>query len=139
LDVQAAEGVQPAAACELGAEGEGAMRGKAAGSQRERAVRDLLIGRDWVAFRAPASLGCADVVAMRADHRPRLIEVKSTKGGPYERFGPKERARLSAAARVAGAEAFLAWWPSRGPLRWIPEQEWPPDRAAGRDDAARGD
>lgn len=100
-------------------------RGKAAGTQRERAVRDWLSDRDWIAFRAPASLGCADVVALRAGCRPRLIEVKSTAGGPYERFGPQERARLSLAAQMAGADAYLVWWPPRGQMRWIAEGEWP--------------
>jgi Holliday junction resolvase len=95
------------------------------GSQRERAVRDLLASQDWLAFRAPASLGCADVVALREGSRPRLVEVKSTAGGPYERFGPAARARLSFAARLAGADAYLAWWPPRGQLHWISEEEWP--------------
>lgn len=95
------------------------------GIQRERAVRDLLSSDDWVAFRAPASLGVADVIALRDGSRPRLVEVKSTAQGPYEHFGPADRADLSAAAKLAGADAFLAWWPSRGKLRWIAEAEWP--------------
>lgn len=95
------------------------------GHQRERAVRDKLLKEDWLAFRAPASLGVADVVALRDGSRPRLIEVKSTAKGPYEHFGPADRERLSFAARLAGADALLAWWPSRGVLRWIPENEWP--------------
>ena len=101
------------------------QRGKRAGTQRERAVRDLLKERGWLAFRAPASLGVADVVALKAGSIARLIEVKSTAQGPYERFGPADRARLSAAADLAGAEAILAYWPSRKPLRWITESEWP--------------
>lgn len=95
------------------------------GHQRERAVRDWLRDRDWLAFRAPASLGVADVVALRDGSRPRLVEVKSTAQGPYEHFGPADRAELAAAAVLAGADAFLAWWPPRGELRWIPEAEWP--------------
>lgn len=90
---------------------------------------DVLAKQDWFAFRSPASLGAADVIALRADSRPRLVEVKSTAGGPYERFGPAARARLSAAARLAGGDAFLAWWPPRGQLRWIAEAEWPSARA----------
>jgi Holliday junction resolvase len=101
------------------------MSGSKRGIQRERAVRDLLAGEDWLAFRAPASLGCADVIALREGNRPRLVEVKSTAGGPYERFGPAARARLSFAARLAGADALLAWWPPRGQLIWIPEANWP--------------
>jgi Holliday junction resolvase len=95
------------------------------GTQRELRVRDWFSERDWLAFRAPASLGCADVVALRDGSRPRLVEVKSTAGGPYERFGPAARARLSFAARLAGADAYLAWWPARGQLRFIAESEWP--------------
>jgi Holliday junction resolvase len=98
---------------------------KSRGTQRERAVRDRLAKEDWVAFRAPASLGAADVVALRDGYRPRFVEVKSTAQGPYERFGPASRERLSATARLAGADAYLAWWPPRGQLRWIPEAEWP--------------
>jgi Holliday junction resolvase len=97
----------------------------ARGIQRERAVRDWLRDRDWIAFRAPASLGVADVVALRAGSRPRLIEVKSTAQGPYERFGPADRERLRVAAELAGADALLAWWPPRGELRWLPAREWP--------------
>jgi Holliday junction resolvase len=95
------------------------------GHKRERQVRELLANEDWLAFRAPASLGVADVVALRDGSRPRLIEVKSTAAGPYERFGPADRAKLSLAAKLAGADAYLAWWPSRGTLHWIAEAEWP--------------
>jgi Holliday junction resolvase len=100
-------------------------RGSRSGTQRERAVRDWLRERDWLAFRAPASLGVADVVALRDGSRPRLIEVKSTAQGPYEHFGPAARDRLRFAARLAGADALLAWWPPRGQLRFIAESEWP--------------
>jgi Holliday junction resolvase len=95
------------------------------GIRRERQVKELLLKDDWVAFRAPASLGCADVVALKLGCRPRLIEVKATHRGPYHGFGPQARARLSFAAEMAGADALLAWWPSRGKLRFIPETEWP--------------
>lgn len=95
------------------------------GHDRERAVRDWYLKRDWVAFRAPASLGVADVIALRADRRPHLVEVKSTAGGPYEHFQPADRAHLLAAAHTAGADALLAWWPPRGQLRFIPSAEWP--------------
>ena len=95
------------------------------GTGRERAVREWYADRDWLAFRAPASLGVADVIALKAGHRPQLVEVKSTAQGPYEHFRPADRADLSAAAALAGADALLAWWPSRGKLRFIPESEWP--------------
>lgn len=96
------------------------------GTARERQVRDQLTGEDWLAFRAPASLGCADVIALRNGNRPRLVEVKATAAGPYERFGPAARDRLRFAADLAGADAYLCWWPPRGRLRWIAAGEWPP-------------
>lgn len=102
--------------------------GRTRGTQRERAVRDHLRNDDWLAFRAPASLGVADVVALKDGHRPRLIEVKSTSGGPYEHFGPAARHRLIFAARIAGADAYLAWWPIRGQLRFLHSTEWPLQR-----------
>ena len=98
---------------------------KSRGTQRELAVRDWLRDRDWLAFRAPASLGVADVVALKDGSRPRLVEVKSTVAGPYHAFVPKDRERLRFAARLAGADAYLAWWPIRGELRWLHESEWP--------------
>lgn len=94
------------------------------GHNRERQVRLLLEAEDWFVIRAAGSLGDADLVALKDGHRPRLIEVKSTIG-PYSHFGPRDRSELSFAARLAGGVAELAWWPSRGRLRWIPEDEWP--------------
>ena len=95
------------------------------GHNRERAVKARLEGEDWWVARAAGSLGDADLVALKDGKRPRLVEVKSTAGGPYERFGPCERAALLLAARIAGADAVLAWWPPRGKLRWIWPGEWP--------------
>ena len=95
------------------------------GIDRERKVRDLLANDDWLAFRAPASLGCADVIALRAGSRPRLIEVKSTHRGPYHSFGPEDRRKLKLAAELAGATAELCWWPPRAKPRFIDSSEWP--------------
>jgi Holliday junction resolvase len=97
------------------------------GHQRERAVRDVLLDDNWVVVRAAGSLGAVDLVALKAGRRPRLIEVKSTIG-PYDHFGPADRADISVRAVWAGADAELAWWPKRGKLRWIPEAEWPAAR-----------
>ena len=98
------------------------------GANRERAVKLHLEGEDWWVARAAGSFGDADLVALKVGKRPLLIEVKSTAGGPYERFGPKDRADLIFAAELAGAEPMLAWWPPRGVLRWIPAEEWPHGR-----------
>lgn len=101
------------------------MTGQQRGTARDRAVRDWFAERDWFAVCARGSHGCADVIAIKDGMRPRLVQVKSTAGGPYERFGPKDRAELASAARLGGASAFLAWWPPRGSLHWLPESEWP--------------
>lgn len=98
------------------------------GHDRERAVRNWYLERDWLAFRAPASLGVADVIALKDGQRPHLVEVKSTAAGPYHGFGPQDRARLLFAAKLAGAVALLAWWPPRGQLRFIGVEEWPVGR-----------
>lgn len=95
------------------------------GTRRELQVRDTLRADGWLAFRAPASLGVADVIALKDGNVPRLIEVKATHRGPFHSFGPADRARLLEAASVAGAEPLLAWWPSRKPLQLIPSSEWP--------------
>src|SRR6266498_2585456 len=104
------------------------------GHDRERAVKKRLEAEGWWVARAAGSLGDADLVALRpglvdaptlggmlADAR--LIEVKATHRGPFHSFGPADRERLLEAAELAGAEAWLAWWPRRKPLRWIPSSE----------------
>lgn len=122
------------------------MPGSQRGHDRERLVRALLEAQGWWVARPAGSLGDADLVALRVasviyradnDHATRgtsmalLIEVKSTAGGPFERFGPKDRAELSAAAELAGAHAHLIWTPPSPPGVkgihgcWIPESEWP--------------
>ena len=95
------------------------------GHDRERQVRALLEAEDHFVVRAAGSIGDVDLVALKAGKTPRLIEVKSTAGGPYERFGPKDRADLRFAAELAGGVAELCWWPPRSQPRWIPAEEWP--------------
>lgn len=94
------------------------------GIQRERDRVNWYRDRDWFAMRAPASLGSVDVVAIK-DGEIRFEELKSTSGGPYERFGPADRADLSFMAKLAGAKAYLVWWPPRAKPHVIPESEWP--------------
>lgn len=95
------------------------------GVDRDRRVRDLLASEDWFAVCSRGSHGAVDVLAIRAGSIPRAVQVKSTAKGPYEHFSPAERRELSYAAELGGAQALLAWWPPRGKLRWIPENEWP--------------
>lgn len=98
------------------------------GHDRERQVKAQLEADGWLVTRAAGSLGIADLVALKLGRSPLLIEVKSTAGGPYERFGPADRQALSAAAALAGAEAWLVHWPSRGKAQWLPEIAWPKPR-----------
>lgn len=105
------------------------MSSKSRGTNRELLVVRQYRRDGWVAFRAPASLGVADVIALKDGERPQLVEVKSDRKNPYAHFGPDKRLALSHAARRAGAEAWLAWWPGdRGGCRWIAERDWPPFR-----------
>ncbi len=100
------------------------------GHDRERAVQDRLEEDDWVVTRAAGSLGIYDLMAMKAGKRNRLVEVKSTHRGPFHSFGPKARADILFHAELAGAEAYLAWWPPRGILTWLHSDSWPKSRAA---------
>lgn len=100
------------------------------GHDRERAVRRLLEDQDYFVTRAAGSLGDADLVALRAGSRPLLVEVKSTVAGPYHSFSPKDRIDLLFAAKLAGADAVLCWWPPRGKPTWIKSADWPIAREA---------
>ncbi len=98
------------------------------GSKRERQVRDWLTERDWVVIHTRPGTNFCDVVAIKSlggRTMVRFVEVKSTAGGPYEHFRKPDRLDLLAVAELAGAEAWLAWWPPRGELRWIHSNEWP--------------
>lgn len=100
------------------------MRGGKAGRERERQVAKRLTADGWVVLKG-TTYGVADLAAMKAGERPMLVEVKSTAGGAYERFGPADRAKLRAEAGRAGAVAMLAWWPPRGQLHLLDEAVWP--------------
>lgn len=95
------------------------------GSHCERKVKQKLEQDDWWVGRVTGSLGEADLVALKLNQRSRLIEVKATVDGPYKTFGPEDRQELSLAAKIAGAEAWLVWWPPGGTIHWIPESAWP--------------
>lgn len=95
------------------------------GISRERQVRRRLELEGWWVGRCAGSLGDADLVALRADMPPQLIEVKATSAGPYSHFGPKARQELIDAAEIAGGDAVLIWWAPRGEYQVIPSEEWP--------------
>ena len=97
------------------------------GIERERQVREVLRSEGWWVMRSPASLGAVDLVALKADHRPRFLQVKSDKlkYGPFNNFGPKARKELLEEAGYAGAIAELAYWPPYGKLEFIGPADWP--------------
>jgi Holliday junction resolvase len=100
------------------------MSGERRGRSRELRVADVLRLEGWVAYRVPQP-SAADVVALKAGHAPLLVQVKSTSGSAYERFGPADRRALAHEAIAAGADAALAWWPKGGPLTIIYGADWP--------------
>lgn len=99
------------------------MSGERRGRGRELRVADALRVEGWIAYRL--AWGKADVGALRAGRRPLLVQVKSTAGGPFERFGPRDRAELLAEGELGDADVVLAWWPRGGDLRWIEPEDWP--------------
>lgn len=128
-------------------------RSRRGGLGRELDVRDVLRELGWEANRTAKEK--ADVIAIApalAQHptfgllvdpaawpvrghadpfrwSPLFVQVKSTKAGPYGNFGPVERIALVEAAERCGGVAWLAWWPPRGKLAWIPSNDWPRPRA----------
>lgn len=99
-------------------------RGGQAGRARERQVAEQLRSAGWVVLKG-TTFGVCDLAAFRRGDMPMLIEVKSTSGGPYERFSPTDREVLALEAERGGARAVLAYWPPRKQLRLIPSSEWP--------------
>lgn len=95
------------------------------GHDRERGVKALLEAEGWVVTRAAGSLGDADLMCLKRGMPPRLVEVKSTHRGPFHGFGPADRRDLLLAAWMAGAEAWLCWWPPRKKPQWVHSDEWP--------------
>lgn len=96
------------------------------GHRRERQVKAELESQGWWVCRAAGSLGDADLVALRADRAPHLIEVKANKaGGRFKNFGPDRREQLLSAAGIAGAQAVLAYWPAHSSLTFVYPEGWP--------------
>lgn len=81
-----------------------------------------------VSFRPRWAL--VDVISMKAGDFTYFDEVKTTAGGPYERFGPVQRKALVALAEKCGAVPRLIWWPDHAkkdgrPPRILLAAEWP--------------
>jgi Holliday junction resolvase len=110
-------------------------RAPGAGNQRELRVMDVLAEEGWLCASRRHIGGAGDVLAIQRSRGPcvnkpdaMLIEVKSTSGGPWERFGPVDRQALVETAEKHGAEAWLYWWPPRAELQRIPASDWPISR-----------
>jgi hypothetical protein len=88
---------------------------------------DVLAEEGWLCASRRHIGGAGDVLAIRYytpspyinEIDAMLIEVKSTSGGPWERFGPTDRQALIDTAENYGAEAWLYWWPPRKSLQRI--------------------
>lgn len=102
------------------------MPGSQRGRQRERDLKRQLEEKGYWVVKAGGSLGDADLVALKAGERGKMIEVKSTTDGPYKSFGPKDREDLYNAAQKAGLEPYLVWWPPRKEAKWFNWTMWPP-------------
>lgn len=102
---------------------------KSRGTRRERQVCHQLAQDDYIAFRSPASLGPADVIALKPGSRLG-IQVKSDVAGPFAHFGPRARADLLAFCDMADIRPWLIWWPPRGKMTWFPPESWPKSKAA---------
>ena len=102
------------------------MSGEARGRTAEIRLMAELAGSGWLCGSRRHLAGPGDVLAVRSDRMPMLIEVKTTAKGPWERFGPKDRNRLRSASAAVGAEPVVAWKPPRARAwKYIRLHEWP--------------
>ena len=97
------------------------------GIQRERALAAQLGEEGWWVMRAAGSKGVADLVCLHRGRKPMMLEIKSTKAGPWAGFGPQKRRELRDAAEQAGAIPFLVWHPKNGKEVWFGLDQWPSD------------
>jgi Holliday junction resolvase len=95
------------------------------GIQRERDLAAQLGEEGWYVLRSAGSKGWADLIALKAGRRPRMIEVKSVSGGDFAGFPPAKRRQMIEAAKQAGCEAWLVTWPKHKKPKWIPACDWP--------------
>jgi Holliday junction resolvase len=117
-------------------------RAPGAGNARELKVMAVLAEEGWLCASRRHIGGAGDVLAIRyalnvssdgisatvIGVEAMLLEVKSTAGGPWERFGPDDRRDLIETAERHGAEPWLYWWPPRRELQRIHSSEFPPNR-----------
>lgn len=108
---------------------------KSKGTKAENECVADLRAKGWTAFRLLPTTndrddevvgsGVADVVALKKGMRPRLIEVKATKAGPFAGFQPARRQRLIEVAEEADVDPLLCWKEPYKGLRYLPVSAWP--------------
>ena len=81
------------------------------GDYFERRTRETLEAEGFVVIRSAGSLGCADLVALKAGELPLLISCKL-----HGKLPRSELNHLEQVARRAGALPILAWRVRRG---WV--------------------
>lgn len=86
---------------------------RAAGDRFERACFERLRAAGWLVVRSAGSHGPADLVALRSDRGPVLVQCKI--GGAMTKHG---RAQFYETAMNVGAVAVIASKPSRGHISW---------------------
>lgn len=94
----------------------------ARGYGAEMLARKRLLEAGWVVTRRYASKGTYDLVALRDDRMPALVQVKRTAkaaGNPAALLSPGERMDLVADAAKAGAEAVVARYVVGGGWAWV--------------------
>lgn len=79
-------------------------RARQRGDYFERRTRAALESQGWLVVRSAGSLGCADLIALRAGLTPMLISCKVSKHLPRTQL-----LVLATAAEKAGAWGVLAW------------------------------
>ena len=103
------------------------MRARSQGGRNAEVDLMLLLEAEgWVCGSRRHIGGAGDILAVSVSQRTRLIEVKTTAGGPYERFGPADREALSRTAAAIGADAYLVWRVTpRDEWKWLSKAVWP--------------
>lgn len=113
-------------------------RAASAGNDRELRVMDWLTQWGWMCGSRRHIGGAGDIIAVRwfadddradasdplGDADLIIVEVKSTQR-PYDHFLPADRQAMRDLAADIHADAWLAWWPARKPLVWLPAAGWP--------------
>lgn len=87
---------------------------RAAGDRFERACVERLRLAGWLVIRSAGSHGPADLVALRSDRPPALVQCKL--GGAMTKYA---RAQFLDIAVSAGAVAVIASRPNRGHIQWV--------------------